>query len=386
MLIFSCMVIILSLVSGLLMLWRIPNAGPASTCSSDQPDLSKSGADKPVSRASETVSIIIPARNEALRLPPLLQSLNQQDIRPHELIVVDDHSTDDTAKIARAAGAAVIQSGQLDGFWIGKSRACWSGAHAATGDWLLFLDADTKLDQPDSLRRLLATFRSLGGRGSLSFQPFHTVVHYYESLSAIFNIIVMAGMNVFTPWGERFRSTGLFGPCLICMRDDYFAVGGHEAIRGSVMDDLALGDSFHRAGLPVHCFGGRELISFRMYPEGIRQQFEGWTKNFSSAATTINPLVFAMIVCWICGGFSIMTLPISAIRESNPVWIPICIAAYIAYALLLVWLARRTGHFHAFLLVLFPIQLIYFTLLFAWSLYLTKIRHSVSWRGRKIKV
>jgi len=372
----NIIIIVLAIISGLLMLWRIPLA-----CQRDG-DVSCQTAD----HVPETLSIIVPARNEALRLRPLLESLSQQTVRPLEFIVVDDDSSDETARIAQEGGAHVIRSESLSDGWIGKSRACWSGARQAKGDWLLFLDADTKWSDPDGLACLIATFRSLGGRGALSFQPYHEVKRLYESLSAIFNIIVMAGMGVFTPWGEKLRGAGLFGPCLICRRADYFAVGGHEAIRGNVMDDLALGDSFRKAGLPVHCRGGRGLISFRMYPEGIGQLIEGWTKNFGSAAIRVHPFVLTLIILWICGGFSLMTLLSRAILTGDRPWILAGLVATVAYASLMVWLARRIGSFHPLVLILFPVLLVFFALVFFWSLYLTRVLHRVSWRGRRIKV
>lgn len=374
--VFSAILIGLAIISGLLMLWRIPLADHVDDNASNQLE----------TRLSEMVSIIVPARNEALRLAPLLESVCRQTVRPLEFIVVDDDSSDETAQVARAGGAHVIPSENLGGGWIGKSRACWSGARQAKGKWLLFLDADTTLADSDSLARLLDTFESIGSRGALSFQPYHVVTRLYENLSAIFNIIAMAGMGVFTPWGERLRGAGLFGPCLICRREDYFAVGGHEAIRGNVMDDLALGDSFRKAGLPVHCRGGRGLITFRMYPEGIGQLIEGWTKNFGSAAIRVHPFVFTLILLWICGGFSIMTLLSHAILTTDRPWILIGFVATIAYASLMIWLARRIGNFNPLVLILFPILLVFFALVFFWSLYLTRVLHRVSWRGRKIKV
>ena len=370
-LIINSIIILAALISGFLMLWRIPLAhkidrrepGP-KTCS---------------------VSIIIPARNEALRLPPLLKSLCQQDLKPHEVIVVDDESTDDTSQIAQDGGANVIPAEKLEGAWVGKSRACWSGASLATGDWLLFLDADTQLNEPESLGRLLLTIQNLGG-GILSVQPYHMVVRFYESLSAVFNIVAMAGINAFTPLGELIPAAGLFGPCLLCKREDYFMVGGHEAIGGDIMENLALGQSFRRGGLALHCLGGRGIISFRMYPESFSQLIEGWTKSFGAAASYTHPLVFGMIIAWISGGFSVLNLLLIGISSGSAVWIASGIVAYTVYALQMAWLARQVGNFHPVLLMLFPVLLLFFTLLFIRSLYQTRVLRAVTWRGRRIKV
>ncbi|MEQ8236162.1 MAG: glycosyltransferase [Syntrophomonadaceae bacterium] len=368
----SSIIIVAALLCGFLMLWHIP--------------LAQSVDEIVTMRPAESVSVIIPARNEALRLPVLLESLYQQEFQPDELIIVDDQSSDNTAQIEKEAGARVISAAELGDEWIGKSKACWSGARLSAGEWLLFLDADTRLVDPFSLRRLLITFENLGGKGGLSVQPYHTVVRFYESLSAVFNIIVMAGMNVFTPWGTQIPSAGLFGPCILCRRDDYFRVGGHEAIRGDVMEDLSLGQAFRKNDLPVHCLGGRGLISFRMYPDGLVQLIEGWSKNFGTAASSTHPLIFAMIIAWISGGFATLALLLYGIRDSSMLWITAGILAYVVYALQLFWLAQKVGNFHPLLLTVFPVLFVFFTLMFLKSFYQTKVLHTVSWRGRQVKV
>lgn len=379
--IFSGILILLGLVSGLFMLWHVPKAKalPESIDDEDHRGSAGSGQD-------QTVSIIIPAYDEAHRLPDLLASLKSQDVQPCELLVVDDWSTDETADIARRGGARVISSDPIVPGWVGKSRACWSGARMAQGDWLLFLDADTRLDHAGSLRQILQTYSELGARGGLSFQPYHTVKKLYESLSAIFNIIVMAGMSVFTPLGSRLRGAGLFGPCLICRRSDYFAIGGHQAVRAQIMDDLALGQLFRKSGFPVHCYSGRGVLHFRMYPEGPGSLIEGWTKNFGSAAPATHPFVLAMIILWICSGFSSVTLLLLAVFNGPAIWLAAGITAYLLNVLLIFRLARLCGNFNPLLLVLYPLLLAFFSVLFFWSLILTRIFHAVKWKGRKIEV
>lgn len=372
--IFSLVVILIAIVSGFLMLWKLPAPGAGK-------EKDNRSAERP-----RKLSMIIPARNEELRLPSLLESLKMQDLKDYELIIVDDQSEDGTAAVAGAAGARVIMTNRLEDSWIGKSFACWTGAQAASGDVLLFLDADTKLEKPDSLRRLLASYEQMGGSGILSLQPYHKTSKLYESFSAIFNIIVIAGMNAFTPWGSKFKSAGSFGPCILLRRDEYFLTGGHQAISGAVMDDLALGVLFQERGFQTVGMSGRGLISFRMYPEGFRSLFEGWTKSFGTASSSTHPLVFAMIIAWISGGFSTVALLVKTIVDGSPVWIVAAALLTLVYMLQLIFQARRTGNFNLFLLILYPFQHIFFTVLFLWSLFMTKVLHTVNWKGRKIKV
>ena len=101
------------------------------------------GAAAGESVSAEHLSIIIPARNEETNLPTLLRSLTAQSVRPLEILVVDDASTDRTPGIARQNGAQVIPSLPLPAGWRGKTWACHQGAQHASGQLLLFLDADT---------------------------------------------------------------------------------------------------------------------------------------------------------------------------------------------------------------------------------------------------
>ncbi len=369
---YSLVVVMLSLVCGFIMLWNIP--------------FISSSADITIFEEPRQVSLIIPAYNEAKRLPVLLESLARQDYQPHQILVVDDHSDDETAQVAKAYGADVISSLQLYKGWIGKSRACWSGALRATGQWLLFLDADVFFERTDSLRTLLIQFQSNGAEGILSVQPYHEVKKPYESLSAIFNIILLAGMSVFTPWGNKLRGTGAFGPCILCDKKQYFQSGGHQTIRSAVMDDLELGRAFEKKGWHVHCYGGKGLLRFRMYPDGFCALVEGWTKNFATASRSTHSAVMVMIIIWVTGGLSAVILLAAVLASGDLYGLTTACALYFAFCLQMIWHARRAGNFCLAVLILYPVSLVFFTILFLWSLIKTNIFHSVSWRGRKIDV
>lgn len=369
-LITAAVLIGLSVISGFLMFWK--NSLPVLKINKDE--------------KQPFLSIIIPARNEENRIVPLLTSIKAQKEVSMEVIVVDDASTDQTVEVAGKFGGRVLRNETLEEGWTGKSAACWRGAVAAKGEWLLFLDADTRLQDPLSLKRLASAYQSGGARGILSLQPYHTIKNAYENLSVIFNIIVIVGMNVFTIWGRKLKSAGSFGPCILTDRQDYFASGGHKSVRHAVMDDLALGEAFTSSGLPVQCVSGRGLIDFQMYPEGMGQLVEGWTKNFATASQSTHPIVVMMISFWISGGFLTIPLLIIAVWFQSTGWVIAAIIAYLVYMIQFFWLARRTGNFRYWTLVVYPLQFLFFTIIFMWSLYVTKVRQTVSWRGRKIKV
>ena len=273
--------IVSAIISGFLFLWKIPVI-PNKNFNSKKRNIN--------------LSIIIPAYNEEKRIIPLMESLKKQKFRPLEIIVVNDNSTDNTVEVCRSFGVKVIDSKVLEGNWIGKSRACWSGALQAKGDIILFFDADTYLVDENGLENIVHEFEFIGMTGILSIQPFHRIKKIYENLSAVFNIILMAGMNVFTPWGNKFKIAGAFGPCLICRKDQYFLTGGHKKIREAVLDDIELGKIYIKNNFPVYLYSGKGIINFRMYPDGVSQLFEGWSKNFGSGAKSAHPVILFMII------------------------------------------------------------------------------------------
>ena len=329
------------------------------------------------------VSVIVPARNEQARLPPLLASFKAQDYPNYELIVVDDNSTDATAALARAAGATTLTLTDLAEGWIGKPHACWAGAQQASGDLLVFLDADTELE-PGGLRRIVATHARFGGL--VSIQPYHRMQRGYERLSAFFFIIMMGSIRSFTIAGEAVRPNGSFGPCMVCSREDYFRTGGHRLVRTEIIDDVALGREMNRRGVPSHNFIGQGTIAFRMYPDGLRDLVEGWTKNFAQGAMTTDLMMLFLIGCWVSGSCAVL----DAIRGwpanglSN--WVVAGLVVYGAYAVQIWWLLRRLGNYRFITALTYPVSMLLFVSVFTRSLYLTLVRNSVQWKGRAIAV
>ncbi|MFL0584220.1 glycosyltransferase [Solibacillus silvestris] len=332
------------------------------------------------------LSIIIPARNEALRLPPLLKSLQQQSWKRFEIIVVDDGSSDHTAEVALSYGAKVLNSKQVGGMSPGKSNACAYGAQSANGEWLLFLDADVQLADEDSLERIVNSFSKQKGKGILSIQPYHQIVKCYENLSVIFNIIVLTGMNVFTVWKGKFATAGSFGPCILCDKKSYISTGGHEASEESIMDDFALSDVFLAKDLPVTNYPGRGIINMRMYEEGPKQLLEGWTKNLATASQSTHRFVMMLIQLWIFGVIMAVLAPILAFLTESSVALLCGIIVYLLYGGHVYFLARRAGNFHLMMFLFYPFFVLFFTAVFLYSLYRTHVLHSVMWKGRKIKV
>jgi 4,4'-diaponeurosporenoate glycosyltransferase len=358
---------------GFFLLWRIPAF--AQCAETDDHDREDQGA---------SVSVIVPARNEEGQIPQLLESLARQTVKPREVIVVDDHSTDGTAAIAGRMGTTTLLASQpLPGGWTGKTWACWQGAQHASGTILLFLDADVRLE-PDALACLLRSLQEQGGL--LSVQPYHETQQRYEELSAFFNILLMAGMNAFTPLGPSLAPSGAFGPCLMVGRSDYIALGGHQhpMVRGEVLESIPLARLFQRHGFPVHLHCGRGAVSFRMYPGGYGQLVEGWSKGFGTGALATKPLFLLAIIAWISGCFAAVCLLLAALARPSELALAAYALLYGLFALQIWWMLRRVGSYRFLTTLLYPLPLTFFLVIMIRSLVQIRLRGRVPWRGRTV--
>lgn len=327
--------------------------------------------------AAEQLSIIIPARNEEQNLPTLLRSLATQAIRPREIIVVNDASTDGTAKVARAFGARVINSQPLPDGWRGKTWACQQGAQVATGERLLFLDADTWFE-PAGLRRVLAEFHTAGG-GVLSVAPHHAVRSFHEQFSAFFNLVMLAGTGAFTLLGDCLAPRGLLGQFMLIERAAYDRVGGHAAVKGRILENFWLAEPLRAAGVPLRCRSGRGVFAFRMYPQGGRELVDGWTKGFASGAGQTPLPILLLVIAWMIG---LMTVPLGLAFAGNPLrWL----AAYGLCAAQVAWLLRRVGTFHWGTALFYPGPLIFYFVVFTRSVRRSRHQQTVAWKGRQIR-
>lgn len=337
---------------------------------------------RPPPSPSPKLSVLIPARNEEHTLNHLLTSIHLQTFKPYEILVIDDQSEDSTAEVAKRNGCSVIPSTFLPEGWTGKNWACWQGAQQASGDLFLFLDADTVFE-PESLEKIVYTY--LEKKGLVSIQPYHKMEKTYERLSAIFNIITVAGVNAFTLLGSRAKPTGAFGPCMICSREDYFHVGGHQKARDAVLESLVIGKEFLKHNKGVHCFGGKGTLTFRMYPGGLRSLIEGFSKGFGTGARAMSLMSLFIVVCWIFGGMGVTRQLIQSLLVGNRIELLGWLLIDSLYIFQIHWMLSRIGNFGFSTALLFQIPLIFFVLVFLTSFLRIFVLRKVRWKGREVK-
>ena len=227
------------------------------------------------------ISAIIPARNEEAAIARAVKSVAAQS-EVAEVIVVDDQSTDGTAAIlndlaARIPKLKVLAAGELPRGWVGKNHAAAVGAAAAAGDWLLFTDADT-FHLPGSAKRALCD-AAAHDAALVSYSPEQEMTTFWERALIPFVYCRLAARFSFARINDpRQPDAAANGQFLMIRRDAYHAVGGHAAIAGEILEDVALARRVKQQGFGIYFAAPAGVVRTRMY-RSLGAMWQGWTKN-----------------------------------------------------------------------------------------------------------
>lgn len=232
---------------------------------------------------SLAVSVLLPVRNEAPRVEACLRALLAQQGVPHlEVVVLDDASTDGTGEIVRALAGAdprvrVLTGGDVPAGWLGKPYACDRLAAHATGDLLVFVDADVLL-HPRAIAAAVAV-RAQSRLAMLSLMPRQLATSPMERL--VQPLLAWSWLSTLPvrPAEHSLRpsTAAAIGQFLVIDRQTYAAIGGHGAVRAAVVDDIELARAAKRAGHRAGMVVGAEVASCRMY-ENWQELRAGHTK------------------------------------------------------------------------------------------------------------
>jgi len=328
-----------------------------------------------VNRHDLAITVIIPARNEAMNLPALLRSLPNPGSCALEVLVVDDGSTDATAAIAARHHATVVTSLPLPRGWTGKNWACHQGSLAARNDLLFFLDADTRfLD--GGFKAIAKYFATLPPNAALSLLPFHRTEQWYEQLPLFFNIVMAMAAGGF----GRVDAPHLFGPSLLLRKDLYEQAGGHQAVRQHILENLEFASCLSTAGGEIRTFGGRGVLETTMFPLGFSQLCESWKKAFAAGARTTSPLVLGLSIGWLTSAMLTFLMLFAAPRSLQPA----AGGLYVLFACQIAWFAKQLGSFRWVTAVAYPIALVFYFAVFGQSLWMQLTGRQVRWRGREV--
>ena len=242
--------------------------------------------DQPEPEQLLELSVVVPARNEEDCLGACLQSLVSQSEeifelgKDWELMVVDDHSTDGTAEIARGfAGVTVLEAAKLEPGWTGKANAIWTAARKARGRWLLFTDADT-IHEPGCLRRAIhEAARHKVGMLSYSLRQIVSGLAQRSLMPLVFCELALAypPAQVSDPNSRIAAANGQF---LLVEREAYRRIGGHASVAEKVLEDVELAFLAKRRKVGLRFRYAEDAVAARMY-RTTGAMIEGWTKNLA---------------------------------------------------------------------------------------------------------
>lgn len=336
---------------------------------------------------SMKLSAIVPARNEQDCVAECLRSLTAQSEegwwlgQEWEILLVDDHSTDNTRAIAKATeGVTVIEAPKLEKGWTGKANAVWAGAHAAKGEWLLFTDADTVHEPGSASRAVVEAERH--EVAMLSYSPRQIVRGFWQRalMPLVFSELAVTypPLKVSNPESHVAAANGQF---LLVRRDVYFANGGHEAVKDAVLEDVGLARLVKRRKQGLRFRYAPEAVSARMY-RGFKAMVEGWTKNlallFGNAVAMAAWRVLDLLLLF---GLPVLAAWVFEVSARPILWIVV----------LLLWIRtlwrfyRRVAksNFPPLDCALTPLALPLFAALLYKSWFNHTVTKRVSWKGRE---
>jgi len=237
-------------------------------------------------KGNPRVSIIVPARNESADIEAGLTRLLALDYDNYEVIAVNDRSTDNTGAIMERVAASpaaqnrlkVAHVRELPLRWLGKTHAMWSAARQATGEWLLFTDADVMF-RPDALHRAISYAEAEPADHVVLFPKMIMKTPGEKMMLAFFQTLFVFGhrpWRVADPKSNDHMGVGAFN---MVRRKAYESVGTYERLRMEVLDDMKLGKVIKQAGFAQRNVFGEDLISIH-WANGALGIVNNLTKNF----------------------------------------------------------------------------------------------------------
>jgi glycosyltransferase involved in cell wall biosynthesis len=328
---------------------------------------------------SPSITVIVPARNEAADIAATLHSLLQQDYPNLQIIAVNDRSTDRTGEIITALAAPhpkklqALQVTELPEEWLGKTHAMALAARQATTDYLLFTDADI-LFRTDAIRRALAYAVAAQVDHLVTFPT--TIIKRWDE-AALLSFFQIFGLWAARPWRiadpKATRDALGIGAFNLLRRAAYLHIGGFESLRMEIVEDIALGRRIKRAGLAQRVAFGRGLVSVH-WASGFNGLVNVMTKNIFSAFRFYVSL--SLLGCaWL---LLFCAAPAAGLLYA-PTRIPAILAlAAVAYAYRL--MSRHSG-LSTWNAVFFPFSALVFVFTFLRSMLITLHQGGVRWRG-----
>jgi len=332
---------------------------------------------------SPRVSIIVPARNEEDDIEQTLLRLLALDYDNYEVVAVDDRSSDRTGEIigrlARSKDAhgilKVISIEALPSAWVGKTHAMWTAAQQATGDWLLFTDADVQF-KPDSVRRAIAYAEAERADHVVLFPRMIMKQPGEKMVTAFFLTLFVFGHRPWKVANPRTRDHMGVGAFNLIRRRVYESIGTYQALRMEILDDMKLGKVVKNAGYAQRNVFGADLISIR-WAKSAMGMVNNLTKNFYAVMSFQWPRALAS-----CVGLAFLNLLpfFGALLAHGWARLPYAIALASMFSIYAGM--SKQSDVPPYYFVLHPVSTTLFVYTMLRSMIITLGRGGVEWRGR----
>ncbi len=335
----------------------------------------------PAPVARPLVSILVPARNEERNIQTCLASLCAQAYDPLEIIVLDDHSRDDTAAMVKAyagidARIQLVEGESLPAGWTGKNWACHQLSRRAQGDILIFTDADN-FYTPGAVSRSVGWIEKLDLALLSAFPQQITVTLAEKLIVPVYDLFVYALLPLRLTYSLPHASlSAANGQWMAFTRDGYHAVGGHAAVRSQVVEDTALSRRAKRLGFKTLTASGRDAVMGRMY-HNWREVWYGFAKN-AFGLMEYKTVPFFLFLAFL---FFVFVLPFILIW--NPVFFPWMWPAVIINLALRLMLALKFKQPLVAGVLLHPLGIV-LTILVGWTSFYYYLLGNIVWKDRQV--
>ena len=350
--------------------------------------LRKPKSDVQLPEPAPLISILVPARNEEANIGICLESLWQQEYPNFETLVLDDSSTDGTADIVARIAAEdsrvrLLRGQPLPPGWAGKTFACHQLAQEARGSWLLFTDADT-VHAPAMLRRVLGV--ALVSRAVLiSGFPYQRTTSIWQKMAIpiLFYFMLLCWMPLW--WLQRSRRTMpsiAIGQFLFFSAEGYRSIGGHEAVKSRILEDVWLGREVSRHHYRQLTLDLSSVVSCQMYRE-FGSMWDGitrWLYTVASLSAVSLVLMIAVVLFLFLAPFLWLLYGL-VLAQPAFAW-EVLVTLQVAIVFLARFLAGRRFSQPKTSIILHPVGVVFLLLVAFYASYQHLTGGGVRWKGR----
>ncbi len=333
------------------------------------------------------ISVLVPARDEEANIAACLESLQKQDYLNYEILVLDDNSSDNTEVIVENVATMDSRVRPLHGVplpegWTGKSFACYQLARQARGSWFLFVDADTT-HAPHMLRAALGQALRLNS-SLLSGFPRQLANSLPQKIAIpVLYFIILSWFPLW--WLQRAREPKpslAIGQFLLLPREEYWRIGGHEAVKSRILEDVWLGVEISRRGGRQMAVDLSPAVSCNMY-RNVSAMLEGFIKWVYSVAS-LSPIALMLMIS---AAYFFYLMPFYSLwRElfvvMSPIGLRVIVISQVGIILFMRWLVDSRFKEPFFSVFLHPFGLSFLFLAALCAVFRRAVGAGVRWKER----